>query len=223
MIFSTYLTKKREPQGQAQVEPNRSSLIFNWYRGIDEGVIFHDELSESFQARYPKVKFIKINNYDWSANDERFRMFRDYLWFNPSIKTLWMTDLFDVTVRSIPKISDHDDRLFVSNENKHWIPSPWCRHLFERAGKLSFEDSGLEGKIIYNPGVWGGSREVVFKILNEIIDMMETFNVKEKNLNMLIFNLVVHNYPQYKIATGYPLHSKFKAFEEDSKAHFIHK
>ena len=232
VVLSTYLTRKGEPQGKGTYKPNDHSLIKNWYEGIEQGVIFHDQLTDDFIIQYPKVKFIKVEDYPYSANDGRFVIFHKYLLDLPEIEDVFMTDLFDVKVNKIPDV-DPEYFLYVMTEPRvnpelhiknFWRTDwRWVRNAFNRCNN-GCVDYGLIGKTIYNPGVWGGKRENVIKTLELIIDRFKKKDVGEKNCNMLVFNQVMyHDIGCEKIFTGYPLHSAFKAYESDSKACFIHK
>jgi hypothetical protein len=220
-ILSTYLTAKPDPQRLTLFAPDRSELVDGWYKGVcrHNGVIFHDNLSCEFMAKYPKVEFVKVNVYRWSANDARFIMFRDYLLERPHIKGVFMTDLFDVTVNLVPQFDWDLNLLYVSNEGLQWTNSRWAVSMFKKCSGFR----GLLGKTIFNPGVWGGNREVVLEVLNAMIDIFDKIDVAEKNCNMLVFNEVIHRYSSMQIVTGYPLHSRFRSYDNGSDAYFIHK
>ena len=212
VILSTYLTKKGDPQRKTFYQPNDHNLISAWYEGIENGVVFHDQLTEEFVSNYPKVKFIKVDSYPHSTNDGRFILYRDYLIEHKEIDQLFMTDLFDVKVNYFPEL---DDSLYIANEGRSWnLHNKWIRDCFDRCGIY-----GLQGKIIYNAGVIGGKREVILPFLNELAECLEP--VGERNCNMVLVNYLVHK--MRNVVTGYPLHSEFKRYQSDSKAAFIHK
>lgn len=231
VLLTTYLTKKGDPQRTRSFGPDDSALIDNWYKGAKKytSVVFHDELSDEFIAKYPKVEFVRVEDYKYSANDGRFQMFKDYIDANPKITTVFMTDMFDVTVNKYPTNIDKL-RVYAQREprrqpeifNSFWRnDSRWARKQFER---LYSGEPDLLGKSIYNPGVWGGHRVVVLHIINLILAEFQRINVGEKNGNMLVFNKVLyHEVGEENIISGYPLHSRFRYYETDSDACFIHK
>jgi hypothetical protein len=227
MVFTTYLTKKSDPQGASVFPPNVDVYMKYWYQGIDKGVIFHDELNDAFKQNYPKVTFVRVFDYPWSANDQRFSFYLDYILKHEELDDCWFTDLFDVTINHLPKI-ENNKVVYVSNEENYWCNSKWSRMQFknanvtgERYEKLLNEE--YDKRIIYNPGVWGCKRERAIFLLSSMVTMMEVLDVKERNCNMFVFNEVIHRLRDEDIITGYPLHSKFKAYEKDSKAYFVHK
>lgn len=217
-VLTTYLTKKGDPQRAKKIAalPNNEVCMIPWYPACDSGVVFHDELSEEFISKYPRTQFVKVTEYPYSCNDGRFGLFQAYLEKNPGVDEVWMTDLFDVKVNYLPKIEK--GMLFVSNEGQDWhMDTPWMREKHRL-----FDTSALQGRLVYNPGVWGGHRDIVLPILDEITKQFCRIKVGSKNANMVVFNKVIHSL-DIPIITGYPLHTKFKSYQNDEKAAFQHK
>lgn len=228
VILSTYLIRKGNPQGGSSYTANNYDLMQKWYPALGKGVIFHDCLSNDFIDDFPATKFVKVTKYPYSANDGRFYLFYQYLKKNKHIKTVFMTDLFDVKINCLPEVKP--DTLYVQREPRvqkgtktFWRADwSWAKHQFDKVG--GYEHLGLIGKSIYNPGVWGGSRELVMCILEEMLEAFKDYEVEEKNANMVIFNQVIYTlFSPQDIVSGYPLHSDFKSFDINSEACFIHK
>lgn len=233
-ILTTYLTKKGNPQKGSNFKPNDPNLMKLWYDSASKIkdiklVIFHDELDEEFMNMYPSVEFVKVAYFRYSANDSRFEFFYNYLRHHQEIKEVFMTDLFDVKVNKLPEVPIL--RLFVSTEPRYqpgntmafWRrESAWCYNQFMRAyGQVNHI---LMGKNFYNPGAWGGNRDFVLKVLKLVIDELNKIQPSNKNVNMVVFNTILYTKVlQNNIVTGYPYHSKFKHFEMNSDACFIHK
>jgi hypothetical protein len=214
VILTTYLTRKGDPQ-RSEVQPNDPEKMKLWYPACDVGVVFHDELSDQFINIYSKTEFICIPSYPYSCNDGRFVIFLEYLKKSPDVKEVWMTDLFDVKINYLPKVSNE---LFVSNEGWTWsMDTNWMQEKHRL-----FDTKSLQGKIIYNPGIWGGHRDIVIPILEEITEQFRVLRVGQKNANMVVFNKIIHKY-KGKIETGYPLHTEFKQYQHDGTAAFEHK
>ncbi len=235
VLFTTYLTKKNDPQRQTKVLPNDPKLMDTWYEGASkyESFVFHDELSDEFMAKYPKVTFVKVGNYKYSANDGRFQIFNDYLKKMENIDYVFITDLFDVKVNSYPK-KLNKKTLYVQQEPRTRGPLKtfwradwgWARNQFTKCFGPNVGDKdyyqGLIGKSIYNAGVWGGSRAMVMKVCKYILNDFDIYNVEEKNCNMLIFNKILyHVIGQENIDSS--IASVFGAYEMNSVANFIHK
>ncbi len=222
MIATTYLTKKNEPQGKDKVTPNDHERIKTWANSVlgkGPSVIFHDQLSDEFRRAYPWIDFEQVDHYPYSINDSRYLMYRDYL-TSHDVKEFYMTDCFDVKINCLPEPSD---KLYVQNEDSVWHLNPWSRHLIGRCYGVD-KEQWLMGKTIFNAGVWGGQKELVLEMLNLIADELERIKADNKNCNMIVFNKVLYEkFGIERVITGYPLHSKFKGYEVDSKACFIHK
>lgn len=233
-ILTTYLTKKGNPQRGNDYQPNDPKLMQLWYDSASKLedvklVIFHDELDDEFMMMYPRVEFVRVSYYRYSANDSRFEFFYNYLRRHLEIKDVFMTDLFDVKVNRLPEVPLL--RLFVSTEPRQqpdnglafWRrESSWCYNQFMRAyGQV---DHVLMGKNFYNPGAWGGNRDFVLNVLQLIIHELDSIRPDNKNVNMVVFNTILYTKVlQKNIVTGYPYHSRFKYYETDSNACFIHK
>jgi len=177
--------------------------------------------------RYPLVEFVKVGDYKYSSNDGRFFMFRDYLLEHSEIEYIFMTDLFDVRINSLPEPAD---KLYVMSEpevnpqtgddGKWNTERRWVRAMFRLFGY----DGSLIGKKLFNPGVWGGKRELVLDTLNKLCDRFDKANPGDANCNMLIFNQSMYNdIGEDNIITGYPLHSVFKGYEKRRDTNFNHK
>jgi len=230
-VFTTYLTRKPDPQRKSVHSPDDPKLLDTWYQGAKgHGVVFHDELSEGFMSKYPEVEFVRVKNYRFSANDARFEIYAKYLREHKDIKKVFFTDCFDVKINYLPKVAN--GKLYIQQEprwqpqnhknffRKNWL---WVKNAFDRLynGQI---DYGLIGKSVYNAGLIGGTTPQVLKLCDLMVEEFERINVGEKNGNMLVLNKIIYNVMgEDKIVTGYPLHSKFKHYEVDATAAFNHK
>lgn len=218
-ILTTYLTKKGDPQRAAadRAKPNDPTKMGMWYPPPEgcKGIVIHDELSKEFMDQYPEVMFLPAGNYPYSCNDGRFWLFADFLRLNADDQ-VWVSDLFDVKVNYLPDMEENT--LYVSNEGQNWhLRTGWMREKHRL-----FNTSDLQGKMVYNPGVFGGCHDVMVPFIEDVKKELLRMNVGMKNGNMVAFNRVVHRF-KGTIVTGYPLHTRFKAYENDSKAAFQHK
>ncbi len=82
--------------------PNDFSLMQVWYESLIrtgcEGVIFHDELSPSFVARWThsQVQFQRRLKTPRSVNDERYLCYLEWLEAHQEVERIYLLDLFDV-------------------------------------------------------------------------------------------------------------------------------
>lgn len=235
LLLSTYLTKKQDPQRGVAHLPNDPTLIDGWYAGAKKynAVVFHDELSKPFTDKYPEIKFVKVEKYPYSSNDGRFKLFYDYIKKTKSAEVIFMTDLFDVKVNSIP-LDINYDWIYAQQEPRTRGPLKtfwradwgWARNQFTKCFGDNLGDpnyyKGLIGKSVYNAGVWGGSRDMVLKVCKLMLDKFELYKVGDKNCNMLLFNETLYNDIGEKNIES-SIASTFMAYEENSSASFVHK
>jgi hypothetical protein len=137
-----------------------------------------------------------------------------------------MTDGNDVTIVNNPfKLNS---KICVGKEegninNNKWINKKLTEFYKYKSNKLEINS---HSNIIYNAGILGGKRE---EVLNFLMNMEKLLlglkiNQQNKNLNMIIFNYVVYNIYNENVISGFPLHSKFKSYENNRKdVYFIHK
>jgi hypothetical protein len=240
LIFSPYFTKEigfhqhdSRNKGKGGTKPNDPDVLLRWYGSLIEnnlqGVVFHNELSEEFMKKYPLITFENWpKQHRLSYNDERFFAYYQYLNQHPEIKSVFMTDLYDVQFFSNPfqLIEEHTDvDLFVGSETMSQYSSKWMRRKTKEMKIPLIENKYESGSTIYNAGIIGGRREEVLVFLKAMCKQLSPIPPKY-NANMPVFNLVLEYLQKtlkYKIMTGFPLHNKFRSQKVDSGTYIKHK
>ena len=239
VIMTTYFCKKKDPQRKKFAPCNDFKYIKPWYNSINKlglnGIIFHDGLSSNFINKYQtdKIKFEYVNsqNFKYSMNDQRYFIYLDYIKKNSEIQNVFMTDGNDVTVVNSPfnkfkKIcvgQDADDKGEQIYTNNDYIKRQ-LEIFNNHEWAYSIDDS--ENKKFYSAGILGGNRQQMLYFLNKMIVIFNKMNEeqKKKNLNMVVFNYVIHYYLNENVESDSPLCSRFKKYENHRKdVCFIHK
>ena len=120
VICTTYFSKKPHPNDpndkwvvgrnkDGTVIQNDIKYIAPWYNSVSslglDGIVFFDNLDQEFINKYStdKIKFIRTNTSDYSNNDWRFFVYRDFLTDN-KYNNVFLTDGSDVTVIQDPSL-----------------------------------------------------------------------------------------------------------------------
>lgn len=197
------------------------SLIEKFYNSIKKNnlncIIFHNELSDQFVNKYSneKIKFQhQIISNRKSYNDERFFCYLQYLKIHEKeIDKVICTDCFDVQIHKNPfHLIDKKFDICVGEDNekgKKWIE--------EKMTKCNLK---IKIKKPYNAGIIGGYRIKLVNFFEEMTRMMSNCP-EEINSNMAVLNYML-NSKKWKILSGFPLHNKFRSFNNQG-AHIQHK
>ena len=215
-----------------------------------QGIVVHDGLDDEFIQEYEteKIKFIKFNAGNYSIFEERWIAY--FLLLKVSnLKFAFFTDANDVIITRDPFEAHSDkEKLYVGRDQANRIKdSGWMLEELEQFENDSSYKAPQSFKYqsVYNAGVVGGTKSTLILLIEQIIHF--TFLTKTDNhKDMTLINLSIHYLFKPKlswqlsqdkfvdpsndfgmvnknIVTGYPLNSKFQAFESNSKATFIHK
>lgn len=214
------------------------------------GIIIHDGIDPDFIARYQtdRIRFRKFTGGNYSIFEERWMAY--YLFLSQTrISRAFFTDINDVYITRSPfHLIDEQTRLLVGRDTANRIKdSGWI--LAELAAYE--EETGFRAprlfhyQPMYNAGVVGGTRQVMLFFMSRIIDY--TLRARsDQHKDMTLLNLCIYDHfsppidpdlARPRIATpeddrhsghsylitGYPLNSRFAAYELNSDACFIHK
>ena len=226
VLLSCYFTSRPDPQRGECWKPDDFSVFKDWYwsqlrEGV-ESVIFHDGLSRDFRA--PLVcKFVMcdLSKYDYSLNDCRFFIWRDYVRRLPTNANIFITDISDVEFYRNPfHLIEDADTLYIGS-NDTWREKP-KQHEKMKSILTAEQFNQIMDKPLINPGIIGGSHAVVSRFLGDMCAGLARFNASV-NMNMPIANKVIY-FGGYKYETGFPLHTLFKEHEGcESGAYIRHK
>lgn len=249
VILTSYYTLKKDPQWDIYQDNNSYEYIKPWYSTMLKyklhGIIFHDCLSDEFIKQYQteEIIFKKCKIGDYSINDERFIIYLMYLKHN-KYQNVFMTDVSDIQINnSNPfQIIENNNKLYAGTDEGNTVENnPWMMRRIHYLNDLKIDNkliNGFKKMYLYNAGIIGGCYDIICNILEKKYQMYLDFN-NENNNNTLVFNFIIFNYfknkdktsPDYDvnklcskyIFSGYPLNSKYKLYEKDTKAYIIHK
>ena len=224
VVFSCYFCSRKDPQRKVTWKANSFDVIRTWYNSIHDlnmrGLIFHDKLSPEFVRRYEttKVSFVKCELGPRSLNDERFYIYHNYLSKHPKWLSVFATDISDVVFFRNPfslflDVAHRGHRIFSGSE-------PSIIHMHSRYRQVF--GGRFPYKTVLNAGVMGGNRADLLFLWQHMINYFDKLPVKI-NANMSVYNRVMREQFLGKIFTGYPLHSKFKAFQSSGDFFIKHK
>ena len=141
MILTTYLTGQPDPchVNTVHLPDDYSTHMKYWYpsmlRSGLNGVIFYDTCTKTFVDRYQtdKIRFVRVpTSNQYSVNDYRFFVFRDWLRANP-VSWAFTSDLFDMWINKSPEFMFCESyKLWIGNErykarHKTWGGCRWMR------------------------------------------------------------------------------------------------
>lgn len=209
---------RREIPGLAK--PDEFDRIAVWYESLHavgcHGVILHDCLSDAFVEQWtsPQVSFqyweMKSPR---STNDERYYAYYQYLLDNPVVQRVFLLDLFDVEFYRDPFLLLEDPRYdFLSGGDEGLYNDELVqRKMLKAYGKAHYSD-----RIKLHAGTCGAVRDTMLAFLKAMLDDFDALSDAGKldNLNMAVHNKNAYDmFDAERILYGYPLNSRFKAYE----------
>ena len=246
VILTSYFTKKKHPNSPQDnhvvgrdkdgfISKDDFSYIEPWYNSVNSlklsGYIFHDGLSSEFVSTYEtdNVKFIQVEDSEWSNLDYRWFCYKDFL-DNNQFENVFLTDCSDVKIVKNPSlIFDEfpEVDIFLCKDSIMLNQFPY----------IDFHDSfNLEDRVwflinqnrleLINMGVIGGS----YKNIKTFLDSYKTVREGLKNKEFGQADMFVGQYlfrrvlKDKKLLIGSPFCSEFKGYQEDrDDVYFIHK
>ena len=242
VILTSYFTSQEDCQRNKSVSPNRVRYMLDWLVSVrDQGltaVVFHDQLDSGFCQRvmqyHPGVSFVQVSPpLNRTTNDARFYAYLNYLYTQPDLTRVLLTDISDVRFLRNPfdlmrLLGDWlyigtDIDIFPNMGSQRWI----TEHLEGCFGTHALHHGPLRPLMsqdtVYNAGVIGGSRHIMLALLEHVVQYLDT-TAPSLNCNMPAVNYVVHRYFHRQVYTGFPLTSRFLSFQSSPKGvYIIHK
>ena len=224
-LVSFYLTSKPDPQrGDVWQFDKFDEISDTWYESAWQHInklsvkIFTDFSAD----RYDGDKFILTHPEDspLSLNDWRYVALQYWLDGIPDDDWVLMTDISDVEFFKDPYEYMNDPDAIYIGSNDTWREKPkFHKKLYDVISK-SIADEWMDNPVI-NPGILGGKAKTLRKFVSHFAELLN--HTRAYNSNMVMANRLAYFY-DYKIITGYPLHTKFKKHESaDSGAYIRHK
>ncbi len=237
IILTSYFISKTDFQRGIRQEKDNYEYIVHWYTSIIRlkmnGIIFYDNLSDSFIKKYQNkyIKFIKIKLGDLSLYVERFIIYYDYLKKN-KYDNIFMTDISDVWFKKDPfKLINDKYDLYVGSELCKNNMSKWMIKGFNTIyGGMSEE---VKNKIILNAGIIGGRYIAVLKLLDLFIQELKKLEEDKREMikkgiditfDMIALNKIIYsNYKINRIYSSKKLHSPYKKYLKEGDYCIFHK
>jgi hypothetical protein len=187
VICTTYFSRKQHPNdpndsavigrdSDGRVLQNDIKYIEPWYNSINNlnlnGIVFYDNLTDEFIDRYQtsQIRFIKVESSDYSNNDWRFFVYRDFL-NNNKYESVFLTDGSDVIIVKEPHDIVNQYKtvdLFVCKDSIKLVDFPYLslHNQVRWDGRIYFTKNNSNFDLI-NMGVIGGSYDNIIDFLDK--------------------------------------------------------
>ena len=244
-LLTSYFSKKIHPNdpndsaviGRAQdgrVLQNEISYIKPWYDSVSSlslnGFVFYDNLSDEFVETYTteNIKFIKVQDFEYSNNDFRFFCFRDFL-TDHKFDFVFHSDASDVQVIKDPSslILDNPEISYFACKDSIKLNQFNYMQIHE---KYNFDDRvnfllNYNNWDLINMGVVGGRYEDMKNFYQRFCDVRIRMGDSHFNSDMWLCQYLFRSQFQNKsLMMGHPVCSEFKKFQNERKdVYFIHK
>lgn len=205
VVFSTYFTKKLDPQRNIQTAKDQFQYIKPLYDSCCNNdltlVIFHDALSQTFIDTHSNkhVHFIKCSLGPYSLNDERFIIYFQYIvQYGLTFEKILMCDVSDVTINKNPfeLMRAHQHKILVGRADLNKFKHSYTNYLrifrFEQDFGTKLNTNYFDMRI-FNAGTIGGPRNQILFLLHQ---MTYVFNIcqSSRNHNMNVLNYCLYSY-----------------------------
>ena len=237
---------RKDPQRDQVVKP-AFDYIAPWYHSLHQypgmsGLVIEDMYDDAFHNKYAsdQVSFHPINvsthesfvniphSLTRSINDQRFFTIEAVL--NESTYDtntyVVLSDCHDVTFLKNPfEFMSTVDRmtgkpqLYVGVE---YMPSKGAFNWNARHWRNCFNEEMPYVTEIFSAGIIGGHISTVRKLLRKMNEMFLVVNDKA-DCNMNVMQKVIASEFHNTVVSGYPFHTKFKKYEQESDAYIRHK
>lgn len=247
VILTSYFSIKEHPNdpndncviGRAEngkVIQNDIKYIHPWYESINRlglnGVVFYDNLTDEFVKTYETdcVKFLKVDVSEYSNNDWRFFVYRNFLQKN-SYDSVFLTDGSDVSVVKDPHriVMDYPEtNLFVCKDSIKLADFGYLdvHSMFGWDNYTWFAIEHMKRKLdLINMGVIGGKYSDILDFLDKFCLVRLKMYNPHFNADMWVGQYVIrHLLSNRNILIGDPFTSNFKKYETSRQdVYFIHK
>jgi hypothetical protein len=214
-----------------------------------EGLVLHNMFSENFTSVYgnDQISFVKIDENTHpsftevenasirSINNQVYFVMEWYLNQSYSEREMsalskkadqyiLMTDSHDVELLRNPfEYMRTNDMIMKSKQlyvGEEYNPSDGSYGWMKQNGANCFKVRYVQSRTIFNSGIIGGHISVIKDLLRQMNTMLLSTNTAAF-CNMPVLNKVIHDHFQDDVVSGYPLHTKFRGFEETNSSAYI--
>jgi hypothetical protein len=215
IVLACYLTRRPDPQRGTLWPADDDATVQTWIESVHvcrlRGIIFHDDLSEAFIARW-EDEAVRFERVEWgtagSALEERFRIYRDWLQ-GREVERVMTTDLSDAEYLKNPfRLINDPNRIYIGSELNHignTCIAEWSRRAY---GSVLYPD-----RVLLNPGILGGHRATLIGFLNRLLQELEqVLRRTAPPVDMAVLNRLIYR-ERIPFVTGQPLHTIFRRNE----------
>jgi hypothetical protein len=241
IIASFLLTNYRYPFWNYAEKPNALEYTEAWRKSIEKlglaSIVFIDEEQPQLEA-FVSSKFMidnigmsspKRRNYRISGTNQidfRWEIAYEFLKWNRHIENFFMTDISDVTVLKNPFDFIEKGKIYVGDEACIIGENEWIKNRVDIIEQLSCKINyiGIKNKQILNCGIFGGHRETILPVLEDMSNRIKCYGVQSDTVDMIALNEVLYSCYSDKIIHGKPLNTEFWKWDFNNKeCYFQHK
>ena len=228
LIASFYLTNYHYPFWNYPEKPNAVKYTEAWRKSVEKlgltSIVFVDEEnSELKQFENKKFQIGKVEGTVTNQIDTRWSIAHQFLLLNEHIEYFFMTDISDVTILKNPFEMAEKGKIYVGDEKTTFGESDWIANRVRLINSLScrINSVAIASKPLLNCGIFGGHRNTILPVLEEIASKIKTYGVKDDTVDMVALNEVLHiNYPE-QIVYGSPINTEFWKWDFNNKECFF--
>ncbi|SFO47918.1 hypothetical protein SAMN04488519_10759 [Algoriphagus ornithinivorans] len=201
VVLSNYFTSKNDPVRGFRQQNDSFNYLANWYYSIHElrlmAIVFYDQLSPEFLERYStdRIFFVHCKLGNFSLNDERFFIFKEFTSLLSPDTYVITTDINDVVFNKNPLalLKQDPEKVFVGRgDRRSWKSGIWTLKALK-----AFYDK-YPGKVppsmlhfpVLNPGTVGGKSGKVSLVFQKMCALFESIG-DDGNYDMQAFNYVM--------------------------------
>lgn len=201
VILSNYFTSKNDPVRGFRQQNDNFAYISKWYYSILElglrAIVFYDQLSPEFLGKYrtDRVSFVRCQLGNYSLNDERFFIFKEFIsQLGPKTYVI-TTDINDVEFNRnpLPLLKQDPEKLFVGRGDRRvWKSGTWtlkALKAFDKKYPCKTPSSMLYFPVL-NPGTVGGKSSKVAEVFKKMCNIFEIIG-DDGNYDMQAFNYIM--------------------------------
>ena len=229
IVASFLLTNYEYPFWKYAEKPNPVTYTEKWRNSVQktgvEAIVFTDEEQPELSALGVNIGTV-IGSVEWTNQiDCRWLIAYEFLKLNKGIEYFFMTDISDVTLLKNPFDFVEKGKVYVGDETVK-VFNEWIMSRVDLIGENECRENilALRDKPLLNCGIFGGHRDTIMPVMEDICKKLEDYQVTEDTIDMVVMNEVLHSKYSDIIVHGSPLNTDFWKWDFDNKeCYFQHK
>ena len=234
LILACHITGVFDVNRQTSLPEDDYTIVEHWAASLSalkiHGIIFHNNFSKATCQQFanPYISFRRIiyNNL-YSPNVYRYFVYQDFLKTHQNIKSLFVTDISDVTVVNNPFLQP----LFINNptalfcgDEPTLLANDWMQnHNAYLRRQLEFfanYETAFAQATLLNCGIIGGSYQIMQPFLAELCAIHKQYNqhnITAYTGDMGAFNYLARTKYNQQLLHGAPVNTIFKTYDAGNK------